>query len=313
MSELPEERRTTLASKQLVMSCLAIAAGGLLLGLQVDGNGDLVGTGYPALGVGAVVALAAVLFANWRHPEVPRDVVTGLSAACGFLGLAFVVSGVLAPGGGWMFFEVLLLVVLLSRAAARSEALTRGTIAVLSLMLLFRLWISYQGSQHRWEVVSIDVPIVSSIPFDFLAPIQSVSLGEFSPRELGFPPAGLDFAPSLALWASGFVLCVVGLAWRARAALEHENDRIHETIHELPPAIAALVERLLPEDQWSQLGLHGLSDRMLRKKIEQLVAARVAARRELERALHSRELLAATNPGGFVGDIYRALTEPDAE
>jgi hypothetical protein len=301
-------KRPGLAAKQLVASCLAIGIGGVLLGLQVDGNGELVGTGLTPLGVGAVAVLVAMLLGSWRSLDVPRDPVTTLSAFSGFLGLAFAVSGVLAPGGGWMFFEVLVLAAALSRSNTRSESLSRGALALLVLFLLFRLWISYQGSRHRWEVIAIDVPILSSIPFDFLEPIQQVSLGSFTPRELGFPPAGLDFAPSLALWASGFVLCVVGLAWRARAAHENENDRVHEAIHELPPMLAALVERLLPEEQWRELGLHGLSDRRLRKRIEQLVVERVAARRELERVLASRDLLASTNPGGFTGEIYRALT-----
>ena len=301
-----------LAARQLALSCVLIGIGGLLVGLQVDGNGALVGTGYPALGVGAVVALAALLFSAAQRPAVPRDLVTGVSAVSAFLGLAFLVSGVLAPGGGWMFFEVLLLVVVFARSVAREDTLSRGAIAMLAVMLLFRLWISYQGSRHQWQLVSIDVPILSSLPFDFLAPIQQVELGAFTPRELGLPPAGLDFAPSLALWTAGFVLCVVGVAWHARAAHEHENDRVHGTIHELPPALATLVERLLPESEWRALGLHGLSDRALRKRIEQLVLERVVARRELERALRSAEAIAAANAGGFAGDIQRALTQGDA-
>jgi hypothetical protein len=253
-----------------------------------------------------------LLFAATQRPNVPRDLVTAVSATSAFLGLAFLVAGVLAPGGGWMFFEVLLLVVVLARTTARDEMLSRGAIAVLALMLLFRLWISYQGSRHEWQLVSIDVPIVSSLPFEFLAPIQSVELGEFTPRELGMPPAGLDFAPSLALWTAGFVLCVVGVAWRARAAPEHEDDRVHETIQELPPALAQLVERLLPEGEWRALGLHGLADRALRKRIEELVVARVVSRREIDRALHSADLLAQTRPGGFAGEIQRALTQGEA-
>ncbi|NUP96798.1 MAG: hypothetical protein HUU28_11605 [Planctomycetaceae bacterium] len=299
---------TSLAARQLALACALVALGGVLLGLQVDGNGELVGTGYTSLGVGAVVALGALIFAAWKEPQLPRDALTTLSALSGFLGLAFLVSGVLAPGGGWMFFEVLVLLFVLSRAATRREPLTRPAIALLALMLLFRLWISYQGSQHRWQLMSLDVPVLSSLPFEFLAPIQSVQLGEFTPRELGFPPAGLDFAPSLALWAAGFALCVTGLAWRTHASIEYENDRIHDTIHELPPALAQLVERVLPESQWVELGLHGLSERRLRKRLEELLVSRIAARRELERALQSPDLLASTNPGGFPGEIYRALT-----
>lgn len=301
--------RESLAARQLLYACVLIALGGLLLGLQLDGNGEFVGTGYSSLGVGAMVALAAVLFGGGRDTRAPRDLVGAFSAVCGFLGLAFLVSGVLAPGGGWMFFEVLLLSVALSRAGREQPVLSRGMVALLSLLLLFRLWISYQGSQHRWEVMSLDVPVLSSLPFEFLAPIQSVELGEFTPRELGFPPAGLDFAPSLALWAAGFVLCVVGLAWRSHAAIEYENDRIHSVIGELPPTLAHIVERILPESQWSELGLHGLADRPLRKRLEELLVARIVARRELDLAMQSRELLGVTNPGGFSGEILRALTQ----
>ncbi|MBM3988077.1 MAG: hypothetical protein FJ294_09005 [Planctomycetes bacterium] len=309
MSPQPRE---PLTARQLLYACVLVALGGLLLGLQVDGNGEFVGTGYSSLGVGALVALAAVLFGSGRDTRSPRDLVGAFSAVCGFLGLAFLVSGVLAPGGGWMFFEVLLLSIALSRAGREQPVLSRGMVALLSLLLLFRLWISYQGSQHRWEVVSLDVPVLSSLPFDFLAPIQSVELGEFTPRELGFPPAGLDFAPSLALWAAGFVLCVVGLAWRSRAAIEYENDRIHAVIGELPPTLAHIVERVLPESQWVELGLHGLADRPLRKRLEELVVARIAARRELELATQSRELLGVADLGGFSGEILRALTQGPA-
>src|SRR5262249_19786724 len=142
-----------------------------------------------------------------------RDGVTTVSAISGFCGLVFVASGVLAPGGAWMFFEVLLLAVVL----ARTDAPGRGTIALLAALLVFKLWIAYQGSQHRWQVMTIDVPILSSIPLSFLDPIKRVQLGEFTPRELGFPPAGLDFPISLALWSAGFALTIVGLVWRARA------------------------------------------------------------------------------------------------
>lgn len=141
--------RSSLAARQLAFACLLVAVGGFLLGLQVDGNGELVGTGYSSLGVGAMVALAAVLFGSGRDTRAPRDLVGAFSALSGFLGLAFVVSAVLAPGGGWMFFEVLLLSVALSRAGREQPVLSRGTVALLAVLLLFRLWISYQGSQHR--------------------------------------------------------------------------------------------------------------------------------------------------------------------
>lgn len=299
------------ARMHLALACLMIAAGGLLLGLQVDGTGALVGTGWGPLGLGALVALSATLVQTVRGCALPRDVLTGFSALCGFLGLAFAVGGVLAPGGGWMFFEVLLLAVLLSRrhASARPAGpdLRAGVVVALALMLVFRLWITWQGSEHRWQVLSVPIPILSSLPFDLFDSVKRVDLGGFRPEELGFPPSGLRFTPTLALWAGGFALCVSGLLWRSNAAVEHENDRIHDTIHELPPALAALVDKLLPEEEWVALGLHGLSDRMRRKKIEQLVGERLRRRRELEAAFDAVVLHLTINPGGFVGEVMRSL------
>ena len=149
---LSDERRTGLAARQLALSCALIALGALLTSVQLDGNGDWVGTGYASLGVGAVAALAAFLLALRSNFAAPRDALTALSTASNLLGLAFLVAGVLAPGGAWMFFEALLLVALLARGAVRGETLGRGAVAALVLMLLFRLWITYQGSQHRWQV-----------------------------------------------------------------------------------------------------------------------------------------------------------------
>jgi hypothetical protein len=299
------------AEFHLGLACLMVALGGLLLGLQVDGTGALVGTGYGSLGIGAVVALSATLFQAVRAHSLPRDLIGGFSAVCGFLGITFVVAGVLAPGGGWMFFEMLLLVALLARrhASARPAGpdLRGSTVAVLTLMLLFRLWITWQGSEHRWQVMSLPIPVLSSIPLEVLAPIQRVSLGAFTPGDLGFPPAGLSFSSTLALWAGGFALCAAGLLWRSHAAVEHENDRIHATIHELPPALASLVDTLLPEEDWPAMGLHGLSDRMRRKRIEALVGERLRRRRELETAFGSLDLLELTNPGGFTGEVVRTL------
>lgn len=290
-----------------------IALGALLVGVQRDGNGDWVGTGYASLGIGAVIALVSFLLSLRGHADVPRDGLTTLSAASNLLGLAFLVAGVLAPGGGWMFFEALLLVVLLARGPGRGESLSRTTVATLATMLLFRLWVTHQGSQHHWQLMTLSVPLLSSLPLDFLAPIQTISLGEFTPRELGFPLAGLDFAPSLAAWTIGFASLVLGLIWRARAAAEHENDRVHEAIWELQPNVASLVERILPEDEWRELGLHALSDRALRKRIEALVVERVATRRDFERAVRAANLLATTNTGGYGGEIQQALIEAERE
>lgn len=299
------------ARLHLALACGMVALGGLLLGLQLDGTGAWVGTGFGPLGLGALVALAATLLQTVRGAALPRDAISGFSAVCGFLGLAFVVGGVLAPGGGWMFFEVLLLAVLLARrhesARPAGPDLRSGTVIALALMLVFRLWITWQGSEHRWQVMTIEIPILSSLPFDLFDSVRSIDLGEFTPEELGFPPAGLRFTPTLALWSAGFALCVSGLLWRSHAAVEHENDRIHATIHELPAPLAALVEKLLPEEDWPTLGLHGLSDRMRRKKIEQLVAERLRRRRELEAAFDTVDVLGMANPGGFTGEVVRTL------
>jgi hypothetical protein len=310
---IESERRTALAARQLALSCAMVALGALCLSVQRDGNGAWVGTGYASLSVGVVVALISLLLSLRGHTDVPRDGLTALSALSNLLGLAFLIAGVLAPGGGWMFFEALLLVALLSRGAGRGESLSRGAVAVLAAMLLFRLWVTYQGSQHRWQVMTVDVPILSALPFEFLAPVQSISLGAFTPHELGFPLAGLEFASTLATWTLGFALLVLGLLWRARAATEHENDRIHDAIWELQPNVARLVERILPEGEWRELGLQSLSERALRKRIEALVVERVAARREFERAVRAANLLATTNTGGYGGEIQQALIEGERE
>lgn len=299
----------TPADVQVALACLLIAVGGLLLGLQVDGYGQVVGTGFTQLGIGALVALVATGASVARLGTVPRRPLDAFSLACGFAGLAFLVSGVLAPGGTWMFFEVLLLfgMLTLRRSSRPVPEVGSGLVLALGVMLLFRLWISFQGSQHRWELVSLDVPVVSWIPFALFDPIRSVSLGEFTPAELGFPPSGLNFPVSMTLWSLGFVLCVVGLTWRSRAGLELENDRIHGVIHDLPPLLATMVERILPEEDWQSLGLHGLPDRLLRKRIQALVGDRLAQRREIETAIRSVRTYGSERPAGFAGEITSAL------
>ncbi len=309
------------ARTQLALACLTVAFGCVLLGLQVDATGAVVGTGRTTLAIGIVVSLVAMLLRSARTassggPWLPRDLVSVLGVVTGFIGLACVVGAVLAPGGGWMFFEVVLLVVLLALRQRRRQSMSpemgTGAITVLALMLIFRLWITYQGSEHRWALVTIDVPILSSLPLPFLDPVRTVSLGSFTPGELGFPPAGIDFHLSMTLWSVGFVLCIAGMRWGAHAAREHENDRIHATIQDLPPALAALVEKILPEEDWEAMGLHGLSDRRRCKRIEALVAEKLAARHELEEALRTRGLLSLRNPGGFAGEIYETLARQRA-
>ena len=301
------------AELQLAWSCLMIGAGGLLLALQVDGRGDPVGTGYTALGIGAVVALCSSLLqaSVTGSRALPRDMISIFSALCGFFGLAFVVAAVIAPGGTWMFFEVILLLWLLARRRSRVQTagpeIALGSVLALALMLVFRLWVTYQGSEHRWQVMSLDVPVLSWIPIALLDPVQSVELGSFEPAELGFPPTGLDFPLTMTLWSAGFALCVIGLWWRTHAAYEHENDRIHATIQTLPPSLAVLVEKLLPEDKWKAMGLHGLSERMRCKRIEALVKERIDARRDFEVALQRVPLIGQRSPAGFAGEIYSAI------
>jgi hypothetical protein len=258
-----------------------------------------------------LLSLLAALARIGTSGRLPRDSIGALFSVSAFLGLSFVIAGVLAPGGPWMFSEVFVLLFLFALRRMRSDSNARWisgeSLCVLGLMLLFRLWITYQGSEHRWQVLSINIPVLSWIPLAWLEPIQSVSLGSFTPHELGFPPAGFNFPLTMTLWALGFSLCAGGLALGQNAACEHENDRIHELIYTLPAELAALVERLIPEEEWQALGLHGLSERRQCKKIERLVAERVRRQRELQSAFDSSALLSLTNADGFSGGIHRAL------
>ena len=308
--------RASTAQWTIALGALAIAVGSLLLGIQVDANGRWSGTGFAPLAIGTMLALVATLVRRGAGIRVPRDPSGAFAAASSFFALAVLLGSVLAPGGPWMFAEVvvLLVVVALRRpdARARERWLGPGALVVLGLMLLFRLWISYQGSEHRWQVLSIGVPILSSLPFEWLAPVQSVALGSFTPHELGFPPAGLDFALTTTAWAAGFSLCAAGLLVVQAAAREHENDRIDALIHSLPPALAALVDRLIPEEEWESLGLHGLSDRQLAKRIEALVGERIQRQREFQSAWEASSSVALATHGTFGAGIGQALTRPVA-
>jgi len=309
--ELPRNE-TRHAELHLSLACLMIGLGGLLLGLQVDGNGDLVGTGYTALGVGGLVALAASLVQASVGGRLPTDWVAGFSAACGFLGMSFCVAGVLAPGGSWMFFEVLLLFWLLARRRSRSQPggpeITGGTLVAMGLMLIFRLWITWQGSEHRWAVMSIELPIVSWLDAPWLEAVRTVNLGSFTPEELGFPRTGIDFPISMTLWSAGFALAATGLWMRNRAARDHQDDRIHALIHTLPPGPAALVERLVPEEEWETLGLHGLPIRRIAKRLESLVAERMQRYQEVRSSILRSPLAELATGEDFAGAVSRALS-----
>ena len=91
----------------------------------------------------------------------------------------------------------------------------------------------------------------------------------------------------------------------ATAAREHENDRIHATICTLPDGAAALVEMLLPEQEWEMLGLHGLNERMRQKRISALVRERLMHRAQFNDALRSASdlLVAWSRLSGLVSPV----------
>ncbi len=304
--------RCKAAELHLALACLMIALGGLLLGLQIDGNGDVVGTGFTALGVGALVALLATLVQISLAGRLPSDGIAALSAVCGYCGLSFLVSGVLAPGGSWMFFEVLVLFWLLARHRTRVQPggpeLSGGALTAMLLMLIFRLWITWKGSEYEWAVIEVDIPLLQWIDVPWLEAVRTVSLGSFTPEDVGFPRTGLNFPASMTLWAAGFALCASGLWMRNRAARDHENDRIHAIIHTLPLEAAALVERLLPEDEWELLGLHGLSERRIARRIEALVSERMQRFQEVRSAVLLSPLPELGATDSFTGAVSRALS-----
>lgn len=298
------------AELSLALACLLVALGGVLLGLQVDGRGHLAGTGHTALAIGALVALVVTFLQHPSARRVPRDAISMLSAAAGFAGLAFVVSGALAPGGPWMFAEVVMLLWLLARRKRREETsgpeLLGSSLFALAFLLLFRLWITWKGCQYEWDVVSVDVPLFSWIPLPLFDPVKTISLGSFTPEDLGLPATGLSFPLSATMWSVGFALCASGLWWRRHAELEHENDRIQATIATLSPELAGLVERLLPEDQWYRLGLHGLPARLREKKLIELLRQRVAERAAFNDAF-ARAFRARPLASGFAAEVQGAL------
>ena len=107
----------------------------------------------------------------------------------------------------------------------------------------------------------------------------------------------------------GFALCTAGLVLVQASAIEHENDRVHALIRTLPGPVADVVERLLPEEEWRDQGLHGLPERQLARRIEALVSERMRRQDALRRALDPSRLLGLSNPGGFAGEIQRAITD----
>ncbi len=310
-----EEAGERSSADQLLVACAMIGVGGILLGLQRQADGNFCGTGFASLGMGAVIALLPMLFAlvsgsSAAKPMLPHTRLAALSSLVGFAGLTFVASGVLVPGGPWMFIEALILLLVLSRRGREGEIagvrISHGTVIWLALFLFARLWVTYQGVQNEWAAVSFDVPLLSSLPW-VPASMQVVSLGDFTAAEFGIPAQGLHFSHTVALWAVGLAFCVGGLWWRHRAGVECENDRVHETIHRLPPAYASLVELILPEDEWRELGLHGLNERQRRKRLAQLTQERVVRQVEFNRAfLAGRPAIDEGSPA-FVNDIHQVI------
>ncbi len=303
------------AADQVVLACGMIALGGLLLGLQRQADGSFCGTGYASLAMGALIALLPTVFAlagasPHGVPILPRTWLAALSGVCGFAGLAFVASGVLLPGGPWMFVEALVLLLVLSRRGREGEIAgvraSRGTIVSLALLLLLRLWITYQGVRHEWAAVSFEVPLLSRLPW-MPEKFARISLGDFSAAEFGIPEQGLAFAHTVALWTGGLALCAGGLWWRHKAAVEHENDRVHATIQRLPPGLATLVELILPEDEWREIGLHGLSERQRKKRLVLLTQERVLRQIEFNRAFRIGPIVLAHDAPVFAREIHGVI------
>src|SRR5262252_1938294 len=97
------------ADWMVAVAAAMIGVGGILLGVQLDADGHLAGTGFAPLAIGALLALVSMLARMGASGGWPRDAIAVLAAASLFLGLAFALGGVLAPGGPWMFCEVLVL------------------------------------------------------------------------------------------------------------------------------------------------------------------------------------------------------------
>ena len=300
---------------QLLIACGMIAVGGVLLGLQRQADGSFCGTGFASLGMGALIALLPMLFAlvsgsAAAKPMLPHTWLAALSSLVGFAGLTFVAGGVLVPGGPWMFIEAIILLLVLSRRGSEGEIsgvrVSHGTILWLVVFLFARLWVTYQGVQNEWAAISFEVPFLSSMPW-LPASMRHFSLGDFTAAEFGIPEQGLHYSHTISMWASGFAITIGGLWWRHRAGVECENDRVHETIHRLPPAYASLVELILPEDEWRELGLHGLNERQRRKRVAALTQERVVRQVEFNRAfLVGRPAIEEGSPA-FVNEIHQVI------
>jgi hypothetical protein len=279
----------------------SIALGWMLAGVcgacgaaWVDPDLALAGTGHAALAAGIVVALVASLARGSGAFGLPQDATGAVARVGWFAAQAFLVALVVAPGGAWLFVELLLLLVLLARRDATSAWLGFGGAAFATLVaaLAFKLWILHQGSEGRWQVASVPVPIVSSLPFEALEPLRAVELGLFTADELGLPPAGLHYGLVALLLVVGFACGVAATALCAHGAREHEDDRIDALLCTLPPPLARSVEALVPEREWAALGLHGLPERKLARRLEELARERARALEQARLATREPEVQA---------------------
>lgn len=279
---------------------LLAGVAGLCGAVWVDANGALAGVGYAPLAAGSIVALVALLAR--RGAGMPHDA-WALGARIGlYAALSFLLALVLAPDGAWLYAELVILVLLLTRERPRMAWLGLGasTFVWLCIALAFKLWLLRQGSLQQWQVVQLDVPVVSWVPLDILRPFQTIDIGSFTASELGLPPSGLAFGLTALVLAVGFVSAVASIALLSWGEAEHEDDRVAALLSTLPPAVAQLVEVLIPEREWSTLGLHGLSDRKLARRMEELVRERARALQQSQVVLQHpavRQWLALPEPG----------------
>jgi hypothetical protein len=267
------------AKDSISLGVLLAGACGVCGAAWIDPDLAIAGTGHASLAAGVVVALVASLARGTGSLGVPQDAAGAIARLGWFSAQAFLVALVLAPGGAWLFAELLLLLALLARREATGAWLGFGGAAFAALVgaLAFKLWILHQGSEGRWQVASVPVPIISSLPFEALKPLSAVELGMFTADELGLPPAGLHYGLVALLLVVGFACGVAGTALCAHGAREHEDDRIDALLCTLPPPLARSVEALVPEREWAALGLHGLPQRKLARRLEELVRERARA------------------------------------
>jgi hypothetical protein len=282
------------AKDAIGLGCLLAGLCGLCGAVWIDPDLALAGTGHAALAAGVVVALVATLASGKSPLGLPQDAIGAVARVGWFAAQAFLVALVLAPGGAWLFVELLLLLVLLARRDATRAWLGFGGAAFATLVaaLAFKLWILHQGSEGRWQVASVPVPLVSALPFEALEPLRAVELGQFTADELGLPPAGLGYGLVALLLVVGFACGVAATALCAHGAREHEDDRIDDLLRTLPAPLARSVQALVPEREWEALGLHGLPERKLARRLEELARERARALEQARLATRAPEVQA---------------------